>query len=188
MASEFDDLIGGELKPTEIQKMAVEDYIKTGRLCPTDLPFSGCNSPVRGENAQGLLRSRQEEVAAACGVTAERVISEYARIAFFDPRQLFDVDGNPVPLHLLPEGIAAAISGVDVSSSDLGGNIKTKVLKYKLSDKRAALDALAKNLNLIPDRVEVTGKGGGAIEMTDNDAARRVAFLLNKALREKVVN
>ena len=37
------------------------------------------------------------------GTDAEQiaVLTELARIAFFDPRRLLDDDGNPIPLHLL---------------------------------------------------------------------------------------
>jgi len=38
-----------------------------------------------------------------------------ARVAYADPRRLFDADGKPIPLHELPEEVAATIASYEVS-------------------------------------------------------------------------
>lgn len=139
---------------------------------------------------QATIESGKEAIAQALGITPMKIIAEYAKIAFFDPRKTVDPSGNPIPLHMLDELTAGAISGIDVSSTDAGGNITSKVLKYKIQDKKAALDVLAKYFGMMQDRLELTGANGGAIqtEMTDNEVARRIALVLNRAMRERVVN
>jgi hypothetical protein len=55
----------------------------------------------------------------------------------------------------------------------------------KLYDKRAALVDLGKHLGMFTEKHEHTGKDGGPIEtadLTDNDMARRVGFILAKGL------
>lgn len=81
-------------------------------------------------------------------ITQERVLLEYARLAFIDPRKLFDADGKPLPITSLDDATAAAIVGLDVASvgnADIGVG---EVLKVKLADKKGALDSIARHLGM----------------------------------------
>ena len=84
------------------------------------------------------------------GVTAERVLRERARLAFFDPRKLLDKNGVPIPLEKLDDDTAAAIAGIDVMQ--LGADVETGaaavVKKYRLVSKDPSLAALEKYLGL----------------------------------------
>ena len=80
-------------------------------------------------------------------ITIDRVIEEIAAIATFDPRLLFDSQGDPRPITDLPDSVAAAISGIDVvmvpsAPEEAPGMIR----KYKVADKMKALDQLMKHL------------------------------------------
>lgn len=81
--------------------------------------------------------------------SVERIALEAARIAFFDARELFDDDGNPIPISELPEDVARVIVGLDVEDlfeRDAEGK-RTKVgivRKYKLGPKMQALEMLAR--------------------------------------------
>ena len=121
------------------------------------------------------------------GITTERVLVEYARIAFFDPRKLYKDDGTPKAITELDTDTAAAIAGVDSAHTELNGAVTINSYKYKLSPKIAALDALAKHLDLFaPERIEVSGVIGDPLtELTVNDKARRVAFMLAAALARR---
>lgn len=89
------------------------------------------------------------KVADRAEVSAERVIRERARLAFFDPRKLLDADGNPIPLQDLDDDTAAAIAGLDVATSvSEDGSVKTTVRKYRLANKEPSLTALEKRLGL----------------------------------------
>ena len=77
-------------------------------------------------------------------VTAERIIQERARLAFFDPRKLLDDDGRPIPLSQLDDDTAAAIAGVKIvtqGNQDVG---LAEITEFKLADKNASLTALEK--------------------------------------------
>lgn len=98
-----------------------------------------------------------EKAAGANEVTVERVVKEFARLAFVDVRKMARPDGTPVPLHELDEDTARAIVGVEVvteGNAELGIG---RVTKYKLADKRASLADLGRFLKMFVDRVEVTG-------------------------------
>ncbi|MFT3824890.1 MAG: hypothetical protein QM731_13290 [Chitinophagaceae bacterium] len=41
-------------------------------------------------------------------------MAELGKILFTDVRELYDENGNPVPVHMLSDGAAALIAGVEV--------------------------------------------------------------------------
>lgn len=102
------------------------------------------------------IEERRKELAAKIQeetlVEAKDVIREAKRIAFFDPRKLFDKSGNLLQIVDLDDDTAAAIAGCDVERLFEGrgedqeqiGNI----VKLKLSNKNDALEKLFRHLNL----------------------------------------
>ena len=137
-------------------------------------------SEVNGLLANPIVAAKVRELTEVArkklNVTVERIAVELARVAFFDPRELFDETGNPVPINELPEDAARVIAGLDVEDlfeRDADGN-RTKtgmVKKYKLSNKLTALEVLAKWQKMLIDRVE-TGKPGEFAESEDALSAR----------------
>lgn len=105
------------------------------------------------------IAAAQAERAERTQVTADRVLTELARIGLSDVRALFDDDGRLLPVAKLPAHVAAAVSSVEVVSGSDGA-----VTKIKLWDKPRALEMIGKHLGMFRDRVEVTGKDGGAIQ------------------------
>lgn len=85
-------------------------------------------------------------------LTAERVMLESARLAFFDPRALFDEQGNPLPVTELDDHTAAAIAGLEVLEQYEGSGDERHLVghlkKYKIADKNAALERAAKLLGM----------------------------------------
>ncbi len=81
-------------------------------------------------------------------ISAERVLKERARLAFFDPRKLFDGEGRPIPIHLLDDDTAAVINGVDVLQVGGEDDGIAVVKKYRLAGKDASLAALEKHFGL----------------------------------------
>lgn len=81
-------------------------------------------------------------------ITAERIQQERARLAFLDPRKLFDAQGAPIPIQDLDEDTAAAIVGVEVLEQYEGSGEDRRfvgyVKKYRLAGKDPSLSALEK--------------------------------------------
>ena len=127
--------------------------------------------------ADGLVSARVadlvQKAASSNEVTVERVVKEFARLAFVDVRKMSRPDGSPVPLHELDEDTARAIVGVEVvtqGNAELGFG---QVTKYKLADKRASLADLGRFLKMFVDRVEVSGQIGIADVLREAKAKRK---------------
>lgn len=116
------------------------------------------------------------ERAERLGVTAERVLQEYARIAFADLRRVADWGPNGLVLKThaaLSDADAAAISEITPAGAGSGG------YRVKLYDKKAALDAIARHLGMFvrpPKRQEEAGPADLA-EDAREVLARRLARL-----------
>ena len=109
--------------------------------------------------------------AQATGITAERVLQEIAKLAFFDPRKLLNEDGTPKKINELDDETAMAVAGIDIvtkGNDDVGF---ADIMKIKLADKGQNLERLGRHLKLFTERIEVTDA---------SDLANRV-----KAARER---
>ncbi|MCE9567471.1 MAG: terminase small subunit [Planctomycetes bacterium] len=105
-------------------------------------------------------------------VTIDRVLQEFARLAYLDVRKVFDEEGNLKAIHELDDDTAAAITSLEVEQTyqpsevdeelegqSHGGALKrrrgtaagARLHKIKLSDKKGALDSLAKYLGMFSD-------------------------------------
>lgn len=113
----------------------------------------GCQLLTR-LNIQEAINSVVEARSKRTEITQDRVLEELARLAFLDPRKMYDEDGNLIPFHLLPIEVAAAVGGIDVSS--YGENLKTTT-KIKLIDKKGSLDLLGRHLKMFTDKIHHTG-------------------------------
>ncbi|WP_059050001.1 terminase small subunit [Paenibacillus senegalimassiliensis] len=109
------------------------------------------------EAAMGQRSQRTE-------VTADRVLQEYAKIAFFDPRRLYQDDGEPVDLTQLDDSTAGAIAGLEVLEEFSGsGDDRVQIgytKKYRIADKVRALDSIARHLGMFNDRLKLEGELG----------------------------
>jgi len=94
-------------------------------------------------------------------ITAERVLQELARVAFFDPRRLLNADGSPKPINELDDDTAAVLAGMDVSEEWEGSGEDRRFVGYtkkvKVSDKVAALGLAMRHLGMLNDKLQVGG-------------------------------
>lgn len=140
------------------------------------------------ESVLARIAELQGNAANRAEITAERVLRELAKIGFADMRKLLRWTGNLPQMDLeaaedsgeveisvanfvqlfdsdaLDDDTAACISEISQT--------KEGALKVKLHDKQAALVSIGRHLGMFKDRVEHTGKDGGAIEIDQvkNDA------------------
>ena len=128
------------------------------------------------------IEELQAQVATAVvekvSITVDRLLEEYAKLAFLDIRKAFDSKGCLLPIHELDEETAAAIARIEVEELFLGGRRRRRsaleaeeeqaddqvirqreaigrLIKFKLIDKRGALDSLAKHLGMFREKVDV---------------------------------
>lgn len=125
-----------------------------------------------------LAREKRTEI------TQDRVLREYAKIAFFDPRKLFYDDGTPKGISQLDDDTAAALAGLDVIENweyddKEGKKVKNgHTKKYKITEKKGALDSLARHLGMFTDKVQITGE----INVTSpcEEINRRIASIVKR--------
>ena len=115
----------------------------------------------------------QAKLSEKTGITAERVLQELALLGFANMQDYMRAgpDGDPVlDFSQLTRAQAAALAEVTVEDfKDGRGEDARDVrrIKFKMSDKRAALVDIGKHLGMFKDRVELTGLNGGPIDIHD---------------------
>lgn len=118
---------------------------------------------------QAEIVKAQTKIAAKLEITAEKVLKELALIGFCNMQDYMRAgpDGDPyLDFSALTREQAAALAEVTVEDfKDGRGEDSRNVrrVKFKLSDKRAALVDIGKHLGMFKDRVEMTGANGGPI-------------------------
>lgn len=114
------------------------------------------------------------ERAARIGVTVDKVLQEYARIAFADLRHIlsWDETGLRVKEHLSRRD-AAPIAEIGTAASGNGP------VRIKLYDKKAALDAIARYLGMFAttQRRQEDDEWAAEVEEAREELARRLARL-----------
>lgn len=99
-----------------------------------------------------FIQERQKQLQNKLHISQERVLQEYAKIAFADPRKFFDNAGNPMRIEDLDDDTAGALAGfevvVDKTEKDDETFEESATKKIKFWDKRKALEDLAKHLGM----------------------------------------
>ena len=123
----------------------------------TRSPRRGSSRPTSGKTRREPNEGEQKEAppagpeeiaarAARLGITPDRVLWEYAAIAFADLRHI--VEWRPDGLHIKPFG---EMSDADVAAiSDIVPGSDPEHPRVKLYDRKAALDAIARHLGMFP--------------------------------------
>lgn len=125
---------------------------------------------LKRPEVKGAIRRRREDISEALGISNERIVREYARLAFFDPARLFDIDGRPLPLTEIDQDTRRAIVGLDIEALFAGAGDNREqignVRKYKLADRKAALDSLARIRGMFNDKlaIDATDKLGDRLD------------------------
>lgn len=112
----------------------------TAGASPKSAHVMGCRW-LKEIKLSGKLVKAAEKVAFDSGLSVERWAKEMACIGHLDPAELYDADGNLIPIHELPEHVRRAIASVK-PGNDKGGP------EVKLWDKNAALLNIGKHLGV----------------------------------------
>jgi phage terminase small subunit len=144
------------------------------------------------KNAQVAARIGELKAEAALGsvMSAREVLEELSKLARTNAADVMAItvaDDVVGAVQALPRELSAALHEVTVDTYIDGagdGAREVKRVKFKLHDKRAALVDIGRHHGVFKDRVEHSGKDGGAIETRDvsglspNEIARRIAYAL----------
>lgn len=98
--------------------------------------------------------------AARTGYNADRTMREVAKIAFGDPRKMFDSQGRLLPPSEYSEDDAAMLSGVKtrrIVEKDPNSNalVQVEIQEVRLADKMGGLLLMARHLGILNDKLDV---------------------------------
>lgn len=130
------------------------------------------------------LNVRREAIASINGITPERVLAEYAKIGFSDLRKVLTSEGTLIDPQDWDDETAGAISGLEVVArhTDEGKPVEY-VHKFKLWDKKGALDSMAKYFEMFDGKKGADDSDADAgVSQDIRSAARDVAFLMRRAV------
>ncbi|MBS1717650.1 MAG: terminase small subunit [Armatimonadetes bacterium] len=120
---------------------------------------------LRNVKVVEAIQAGQRERQVRTQITADRVLQEVARLAFFDIRKLFDAEGNLKPTCELDEETAAALVRIDIQDVVKDGKRIGSTKRFKFADKTANLSLLMKHLGIQgTEKVEASGPNGGPLE------------------------
>jgi len=103
---------------------------------------------LRNVKVSAVLAKRTARLEEKLEITAERVLRELAKLAFYDVGEIFDAQGNPLPVHRMDEMTRAAIAGLETETQQRKDGPVTVATKFKLADKGQNLERLGKYLKL----------------------------------------
>ena len=130
---------------------------RSGKPCKKSPILGGTVCATHGGSAPQVKRKAAERLADL--IDPNRALREAARLSYSDVRELFDDTGRLKPMKDWPDGIAAAVSSVEVLQRNVtaGDGEQEHVHKIKLWDKPKNLEMLFKHLGLLKDEVQHTG-------------------------------
>lgn len=102
------------------------------------------NKLLKHTNVLAIITKANEKAATLSGLTVERTLQEIARLAYSDPRKLFNPDGTLKQIHELDDDTAACIASVEMEEIKAGGAVIGMTRKVKQWDKNAALEKAMK--------------------------------------------
>lgn len=107
---------------------------------------------LRNVKVRTRIEQLQAEIATRNDITVDRVLRELGRIAFFDPRKLFDENGALKKIPDMDDDTAAVLASIDVDEITMGKGPDALVIghtrKFKAFDKNTALGNAMRTLGL----------------------------------------
>jgi phage terminase small subunit len=103
----------------------------------------------------------------------DNVLREYAKLAFFNPKDLFDEEGHLRHIKDLDPDTAASITEFKVRTKHIKGSaVSTTVAHVKFADKKGALDSVGKHLGMFFEQVKVSGDQDNPINVSHFDSVK----------------
>lgn len=99
-------------------------------------------------------------------LNAADVAATLAHMASFNPADLSDDDGNPIPIHQLPREVALGVQETTLTETSDGKTVY--IAKKSGKDTKGALDSIAKHLNWFEEH-QNSGKSEMNIVISEKD-------------------
>jgi phage terminase small subunit len=128
---------------------------------------------VRKGPVAAAIAEAEAKVLRELEIEAKTVLQETARVALFDPRDLFRMDGTIKPVTEWPTHVVSAVESIEYDELPVAGGHSGlvqlgRVAKVKFWNKLAALELLCRHLGILNDRLLVKDKRVEILEMCDD--------------------
>jgi hypothetical protein len=134
------EIVGELTESYAVSKSAIEKWMKQAR------PMVQARQRRDSEISTDQLDKAAVDAAKRLNLSRERVLEEYAKIAFSDIREVLTVDGGLKPISEWDDNSAASIGGIESFDEKhwKTGEVLGTVRKIKVLDKKGALDSICK--------------------------------------------
>lgn len=143
--------------------------------------FENLRKPMIASAIQEAMDKRSKKTE----ITAEMVLREYAKIGFSNITDYLSVEDKLVTIDRDSEGrpITELAQVVNIFDTDMIKPDKMRAvaeikqtkegIALKLHDKKGALDSIARHLGMFNDKVEMSGAGGGPLQVVFSAAMQK---------------
>lgn len=152
--------LGSNMKPrtklTARQSVFVNEYLKDLNASQAAIRagYSKRTAAVIGRQnlrkvtVKSAIDAKMAARAQRIEIASDQVLREIARLAFFDPRRLFDAKGKFLPIAKWPDEVAAAVSSIEFVKVP---GTKIVTTKIRFWDKSKNLELLGRHLRIFLD-------------------------------------
>lgn len=105
---------------------------------------------------QQYISGLQKKASERNEISVDRIINEYAKIAFSDMKNYMDENNKIKDINTLDSNISGAVSEIQTERR-MFNEEPTEFVKFKLHSKTHALDMLGKHLGMFNDEVKHSG-------------------------------
>ncbi len=142
---------------------AARAYKVTYKSCKTDeTAYANSSRLLRNAKVQEYIQKRIKEREERTEITQDQVINELAKIAFFNPKEIFNDNGSLKNIKDIEDKDAGVIIGIDSYEEYIGRGEEREAIgetkKIKFADKLKALELLGKHLGMFKEEIKVNGK------------------------------
>lgn len=146
-----------------ISRNATEAALKAG--CAPASAASQASRWLKMAHIQAEIRKADAKLADQTGDLRQQIVQELRRLAFFDPRKLYEPDGSVKLVSQWDDETAAAIGYMDVAEIFSGQGDQRMAIglskKVGLRSKEKALELLMKHLGMFaPEKTAITDTEG----------------------------
>lgn len=118
-----------------------------------DIPYNEVHGWIHNDHDRLVQYTNALEARTAS--LTDTVITGLRRVVEADPRKMFDKNGKLLAMHELPDDLALATAGMEVTE-DKKGN---PVTKLRINDRGRGHELLGKHLGMYKDKLDVTVSG-----------------------------
>ncbi len=146
--------------------------------CDDDTAKVNASRLLTNANVKKYIDELLEDVRNRNKITVDKIVNEYAKLAFFNPADVFNDNGTVKDIQQLDEKVSSAIKSIKIKEDyryEDGEQVfdgHTKEISF--TDKKAALDSLGKYLGMFTEKskLEISGNSEKPvtinIELTDD--------------------